>query len=154
MPWRRKWQPTPVLLPRKSHGCRSPVGYSAWGHKRVGHNWATLLSLTHRIWMDPQVAQTVNSPPCNSGDLGSIPGWGRSPGGGHGKPLQYPCLENPMDKGAWWATFHGVAKELDSTQWLKNNNNMGYEIIHDYYFLLYSFMSILHFLINICYFYN
>ena len=41
---------------------------------------------------------------CNVGDLGSIPVLGRSPGGGHGKPLQYSCLENPMDRGAWWAT--------------------------------------------------
>ena len=47
---------------------------------------------------------------CNVGDLGSVPGLGRSPGGGHGNPLQYPCLENPMDRGAWWATVHGVAK--------------------------------------------
>ena len=46
----------------------------------------------------------------NAGDLGSIPGWGRSPGEGNGNPLQYSCLENPMDGGAWWATVHGVAK--------------------------------------------
>ena len=43
-------------------------------------------------------------------DTGSIPGIGRSPGGGHGNPLQHPCLENPMDRGAWWAKVHGVAK--------------------------------------------
>ena len=42
-------------------------------------------------------------------DVGLNPGWGRSPGGGHGNPLQYSCLENPMDRGAWWATVHGVA---------------------------------------------
>ena len=47
---------------------------------------------------------------CNAGDLGSIPGLGRSPGEGIGNPLQYSCLENPMDRGAWWATVHGVAK--------------------------------------------
>ena len=47
---------------------------------------------------------------CSAGELGSIPGLGRSPGGGHGNPLQYSCLENPMDRGAWWATVHGVAK--------------------------------------------
>ena len=47
---------------------------------------------------------------CNVGDLGSIPGLGRSPGGGHGNPLQNSCLENPMDRGAWQATVHGVAK--------------------------------------------
>ena len=46
----------------------------------------------------------------NAGDLGSIPGSGRSPGEGNGNPLQYYCLENPMDRGAWQATVHGVAK--------------------------------------------
>ena len=47
---------------------------------------------------------------CNAGDPGSIPGLGRSPGEGNGNPLQYSCLENPMDRGAWWATVHGVTK--------------------------------------------
>ena len=46
----------------------------------------------------------------NVGDLGSSPGSGRSPGEGNGTPLQYSCLENPMDGGAWWAAVHGVAK--------------------------------------------
>ena len=46
----------------------------------------------------------------NVGDLGSIPGSGRSPGEGNDNPLQYSCLKNPMDRGAWWATVHGVAK--------------------------------------------
>ena len=57
----------------------------------------------------------VKNPPVDAGDAGSIPGLGRSPGGGHGNPLQYSCLENPMDRGAWWATAHGVAKESDTT---------------------------------------
>ena len=48
----------------------------------------------------------------NAGDTGSIPGLGRSPGGGKGNPLQYSCLENPMDQGAWCITVHGVAKSL------------------------------------------
>ena len=56
----------------------------------------------------------VKNPPAN-GDLGSIPGSGRSPGEGNGNPLQYSCLENPMDRGAWWATVHG-ASELDTTK--------------------------------------
>ena len=43
-------------------------------------------------------------------DTGSVPGSGRSPGGGHGNPLQYSCLKNPMDSGTWWATVHGAAK--------------------------------------------
>ena len=46
---------------------------------------------------------------CNA-DLGSIPGVGRSPGGGHGNPLQYSCLANPIDRGAWWATVQGVTE--------------------------------------------
>ena len=55
----------------------------------------------------------VKNPPANAEDLrdvGSIPGSGRSPGGGHGKPLQYSCLENPMDRRAWQATVHRLAK--------------------------------------------
>ena len=47
---------------------------------------------------------------CNSGDIGSIPGWGRSPGGSNGNPLQYSCLGNPMDRRASLATIHGVAR--------------------------------------------
>ena len=47
---------------------------------------------------------------CDAGDLGSIPGLGRSPGEGNGYPLQYSCLDNPIDRGAWWATIHGVMK--------------------------------------------
>ena len=65
---------------------------------------------------------------CNAGDLGSITGSGRSPGEGNGDPLQYSCLENPMDRGAWQATVHGVvrvgrdlateAKQLLKIKWL------------------------------------
>ena len=60
-----------------------------------------------------QVVIVVKNPPVNAVDVrdaGSVSGWGRSPGGGHGHPLQHSCLENPMDRGAWWATVHGVAK--------------------------------------------
>ena len=52
----------------------------------------------------------VKNIPANTGDTGSIPGSGRSPGGEHGNPLQYSCLGNPVDAGAWWATAHGVTK--------------------------------------------
>ena len=62
---------------------------------------------------EPQVALVVKSPTVRAGDIrsaGSIPGSGRSPGGGYGTPLQYSCLENPMDRGAWQAAVHGVVK--------------------------------------------
>ena len=59
-----------------------------------------------------QVAQLVKNPPAytrDTRDVGSVTGSGRSPGGGNGNPLQYSCLENSVDRGAWWATVHGVA---------------------------------------------
>ena len=65
-----------------------------------------------------QVALVVKNPPASAGDLrdsGSISRLGRSPGGSHGNPFQYSCLENPMDGGAWRATVHGVTKESDMT---------------------------------------
>ena len=57
----------------------------------------------------------VKNPPAIAGDTGSIPESGRSPGEGNDNPVQYSCLENPMDREAWWAIIHGVAKELDTT---------------------------------------
>ena len=57
----------------------------------------------------------VKNLPANAGDADSIPGSGRSPGEGNGTPLQYSCLENPVDGGTRWATVHGVTKELDTT---------------------------------------
>ena len=74
----------------------------------------------------------VKNLPANAGDAGSIPGLGRSPGEGNGNPLQYSCLENPMDRGAWQAAVHGVAKELDTTQQL-NNYNIHIQIHKDVY---------------------
>ena len=61
-------------------------------------------------------------PPANTRDAGLIPGSGKSPGEGNGNPLQYSCLGNPMDTGAWGAIVYGVTKELDMTQKLNNNN--------------------------------
>ena len=66
-----------------------------------------------------QLALMLKNPPASAGDArdtGSIPGLGRSPGGGNGNPLLYSCLGNPMDRGAWWAIVHGVAK---SQTWVK-----------------------------------
>ena len=60
----------------------------------------------------------VKNPPANAEDAGSIPESGRSPRKGNGNPLQYSCLKNPMDRGTWRATAHGVSKESDETEWL------------------------------------
>ena len=57
-----------------------------------------------------RLGSEVKASACNARDLGLNPGSGRFPGEGNGNPLQYSCLENPMDRGAWWATVHGVAK--------------------------------------------
>ena len=63
----------------------------------------------------------VKNLPANAGNVGLIPESGRSPGEGNGNPLQHSCLENPMDRGVWWATVHGVTKESDMTEQLNNN---------------------------------
>ena len=62
----------------------------------------------------------VKKLPASAEDLGSIPGLGRSPGGGRGNPLQYSCLENFVNRGAWWATGHGIT-ELDTTEQLNTH---------------------------------
>ena len=81
----------------------------------------------------------VKASACNAGDLGSIPGSGRSPGEGNGNPIQYSCLENPMDGGAWQATVHGVPKswtrlsdftftfQLKKAMYLRHGGEMGSE---------------------------
>ena len=92
----KKMQPITVVLPGKSHEQRSLVGYSSWSHERVGHDLATKQDF-------PGGSDSKDSA-CNVGDLGSIPGLGRSPGEGKGYPLRYSGLENSMD------TVHGVTK--------------------------------------------
>ena len=66
------------------------------------------------FWEFPD-SSVVKNPPANASNLCSIPESGRSPGKGNGDPLQYSCLGNPMDRGAWWATAHGFAKGSDTT---------------------------------------
>ena len=79
--WRRQWQPTPVLLPGKSHGRKSPAGCSPWGHEE---------------------SDTTERLHCHF-SLSCI-------GEGNGNPLHCSCLENPRDGGAWWAAVYGVAQ--------------------------------------------
>ena len=72
-----------------------------------------------------QVARVAKNPPASAGDIRDaslILGSGRSPGGGNGNLLQYSCQENPRDRGAWYATFHGVTKELDMTEGLNKKD--------------------------------
>ena len=64
----------------------------------------------------------VKNLPANAGDMGSIPGSGRSAGEANGNPLQYSCPGNPMDRGAWWAIVHGVTKESDTTEVTKQQH--------------------------------
>ena len=86
IPWRREWPPIPVFLAGEFHGqIHGQSGGFPGG---------------------PDSKESA----CNEGDLGSIPGLGRFPGEGNGYPLQYSCLENPMDRRAWWPTVHSVAK--------------------------------------------
>ena len=76
-----------------------------------------------------QGALVVKNPPANAEDrrdLDSIPGSGRSPGGEHGNPLQHSCLENPTDRGAWWATVHGVAKSQTRCKRLSMHSTITY----------------------------
>ena len=83
----------------------------AFAHSQAGSGCVTS---TDNMWSLPSRGFPHSSvgkeSTCNAGDLGSMPGLGRSPGEGNGNPFQYPCLENPMDRGAWWATVHRVAR--------------------------------------------
>ena len=73
--------------------------------QRDGMGWEVGVGLRMGNTCTPMAKEST----CNAGDLGLIPESGRSPGEGNGNPLQYSCLENPMDRGAWWAAVHGVA---------------------------------------------
>ena len=73
------------------------------------------LLIKHNLTLGFLGGSVVKNPPANAGDAGSIPRSGRPPEEVNDNPLQYFCLGNPMDRGAWWATDHGFAKELDTT---------------------------------------
>ena len=73
------------------------------------------------LWQPLGLSSVGKEYACNTGNLGSIPGSGRSPGEGNGNPLQYSCLGNPVDRGAWWAIVHGGHKESDMSEWLNTH---------------------------------
>ena len=111
MHWKRKWQPAPVFLPGKSQGqwslmgCRLGVAHSQTQLKHLSSSMSVLGA--------SQVALLVKNLPASAGeirDVSSIPGSRRSRGGGDGNPLQYSCLENPMDRGDWQVTAHKIAE--------------------------------------------
>ena len=92
--WRRQWHPTPVLFPRKSHGWRNLIGCSPWGHEES--------DITERL-------QFLFSLSCI--------------GEGNGNPLQCSCLENPRDRGAWWAAVYGVTQSRTQLKWLSSSSS-------------------------------
>ena len=106
---------------KKCYGNHFSTGNTMIGTSRKSQ-WLTktkIYFLTYDgCWGFPHGSVEEN-PPANAGDTGdagSIPGLGRSPGVGNGNPLQSSCLGNSTDKGAWWATVHGISKESDTTE--------------------------------------
>ena len=97
---------------------RSPTrGMHSMGNDAVLHVWDWIKEVPGASL----VARMGKNPPASAGDLGSVPGLGIPPGGGHGNPVRYPCLENPMDRGAWRATVHGVLKSQTRHNRLNSN---------------------------------
>ena len=79
------------------------------------HQLSVLHMVVYLCWGFPG-GSVVKNPPANAGDADLIPELGRSPPEGNGNPLQYSCLGNPMERGAWWAEVRGVGKESDTTE--------------------------------------
>ena len=121
--------------------CPVPCLAQRWcwvNHCWVNHEWmnewvSSLRRNFSSLLRTSLVAQMVKASAYNAGDLGLIPGLGRSTGDGNGNPLQYSCLKNLMDRGAWWATVHGVAK---SQTWLKQLSRHVQEAYSGHVFLM------------------
>ena len=80
------------------------------------HKWNFIPEkVMYEFYLKMSFFPVVKNPPADAGDSSLLPGSGKSPGEGNGNPFQYSCWGNPMDRGASWATVHGVAKELDTT---------------------------------------
>ena len=107
---RRQWHPAPVLLPRKSHGRRSLVGWSPWGHKES--------DTTERLHFHFSLSRF---------------------GEGNGNPLQCSCPENPRDRGAWWAAVSGVAQSRTRLKQLSSSSSSPKTVIHRWLLLMVEF---------------
>ena len=115
----------PSTLAWKSPWTEKPGRLQSMGSQRLGYDWATSLSLSLRVFPDGSEVK-------NAGDTGLIPGLGRSPGEGNGNPLQYSCLENPVDRGTWWATVYRVSK---SQTWLSEQKSTIEYVVHYGFFI-------------------
>ena len=108
----------------KKRWCKSL--YKEWNRDSIKNLTAIKLGSKEMLWAS-QVALVVKRLPANAGDTrdkGSIPGSGRSSGGGHGNLLQYYCLQNPSDRGVWWAVVHRVAKSWTGLKQLSMQGNI------------------------------
>ena len=92
---------------RVRHSCVHTHKHGNISREGTRERVAQWASLGAQLVKNPSAAQESA---CNTGDMGSVPGLGRSPGGGNSNPLQYSCLGNPMDRGFWWATVYGVTR--------------------------------------------
>ena len=104
--WRRQWHPTPVLLPGKFHGLRSLIGCSPWGRQKS--------DTTERVHFEFSLSCI---------------------GEGNGNPLQYYCLENPRDWGAWWAAVSGVSQSQTRLKWLSSSSSSSPDLLTGYKFM-------------------
>ena len=95
------------------------------------------------------IGSAIKNPPPNVGEAGSIPGWGRPPGEGNGNPPQYSCLDNPMDRGVWWAIVHAVIRESVTTEWLNNNWHIAGYLTNIYHEMIAKSLLSIHHLIKI-----
>ena len=129
------------ILAWKIPWMEEPVGYSPWGRKELDTTeWLHFHSSGGHahlliVWFLPSPGgSVVTNPPANAGDAGLIPASGRSPGEGNGNPLRCSGLENSMDRGAWWATVHGVAKSQTwLSDWAHTHNPKGeYKLLQRY----------------------